>query len=141
MKKLTINFGGIRTVENTLFKNVSVIVVNGGGGMGGSREKIYCEVLYTKENGFVVVREVMTGEELEINSKYIGTIRKVNITKVYFTHTNSNFPSGKITEWYSHRVNTEVDFVSKEGYVTPEMFGKNEEYNLEEIHRNNHQYQ
>ena len=140
MKKLRVDFGGVIKVENTLFKDVSVIIVNGGGGMGGSREEIYCEEIITPKDdlGFMVVKEVRTNEVIKINPKFIGTIRKVNMTKVHFTHTNSNFPSGKRTEWYSHRVNTEVEFVSNEGYPSPKIFERSDELTLKNIHTNNH---
>lgn len=142
MKKIRLNFSPIIKIENTLFRDVSSIIVNGGGGMGGSREEIFCEeIIIPKDDlGFMVIKEIRTNEVVKINPTYIGTIRKINVTKVYFEHQNSNFPSGKRTEWFTHRVNTKVEFVRNDGYTIPsvEEGGKDETLKLKLIHTDNH---
>jgi hypothetical protein len=117
MKKIKLNFSTIRTIENTLYKNVSRIIINGGGGMGGSREEIRGKIVSykTEPHGFMVVQDIITDELIEINPKFIGSISKINVTKLYFEHDNSNFPSGRRTEFFSHRINTEIEFTKDDG--------------------------
>ena len=116
--KLRLDFGSVDSVTNTLYKDVLVIVVNGGGGMGGSREEIRCKMVsLTTDIGLMVVQDIITDEIIQINPRFIGTMRTVNVTKVYFTHKNSNFPSGKRTYWFTHRVNTEIELCKDEWFL------------------------
>ena len=114
--KLRIDFSPIypTTVKNTLHKDVMSIRVNGGGGMGGSCETIRCTLLDVKsgELGFMKVQEIISGEVVTINPRYIGTIRNINMTELYFEHRNPHFPSGKRTEWLTHPTDTELTFVA-----------------------------
>jgi len=118
MKKVNLDFSPIyeNSIVNTLFPNISEIVVNGGGGLGGSRETIRGKIIIEKDNmGFMVVEETISQETVKINPRYVGTIRTINMTSVYFEHNNANFPSGYIRDWYTHKVGTEIQFVSKGG--------------------------
>jgi len=135
MKKIRIDFGCVTKVDNTSFKDVSKIIVNGGGGMGGSREEILGEII-TRSNdlGFMEVKDIMSNEIIEIHPRYIGTIRKTNMTKLYFEHKNSNFPSGKRTEWYTHRVGTEIGFYTNNDYPPYSVVQKDESLNIKHIH-------
>lgn len=119
---------------NTLYKDVSVIVVNDGGGMGGSYEVIRGKIVsLTTDIGFMVVQDIITDEIIQINSRFIGTMRTVNVTKVHFEHHNTNFPSGKRTYWFTHRVNTEIELCS-EGNFSTEQGKKDSQLNLELIY-------
>jgi len=116
--KMRLDFGSVDSITNTLYKDVLVIVVNGGGGMGGSREVIRCRIISPKtDKGFMVVQDIITDEIVDINPRFIGTIRTVNVTKVYFEHHNSNFPSGKRTYWFTHKVNTEIELCKDEWFL------------------------
>ena len=123
---MKLDFGSVDSVTNTLYKDVLVIVVNGGGGMGGSREEIRCNMVSsTTDIGLMVVQDIITDEIIQINPRFIGTMRTVNVTKVYFEHHNTNFPSGKRTYWFTHRVNTEIELCKDEKYPSIEQ-GKND---------------
>ena len=145
MKTIRLDFSPVTRVVNTLYPDISVIIVNGGG-LGGSREEILCRVISEKTDiGFMVVQDIITNELIEINPRYIGTIRKTNVTKVYIEHNNTNFPSGKRIQWYSHRVNTEIEFhkdefINGERYPSVEQGMKDESLNLKLIHTDNMNY-
>jgi hypothetical protein len=114
MKKLNYNldFSPIyfNTIKTKLHKNVSVIIINGGGGMGGSRETIYGTIKNKcNDMGMVVITETISGNEVIINPRYIGTIRTTNISSVYCEHGNNNYPSKKRTVWVLHPIDTELN--------------------------------
>ena len=141
MKKIRLDFSPVTSVTNILYKGVDIISVNGGGGMGGSREEIFCTIVSDKtEYGFMVVKDIITNELIEINPRYIGTIRRTNVTKVYFEHGNNNFPSGKKTEWFTHKVNTEIELCSNSKYPSVEQGMKDESLNLKLIHTDDMNY-
>ena len=48
MKKIRLDFSPVTSVTNILYKGVDIISVNGGGGMGGSREEIFCTIVSDK---------------------------------------------------------------------------------------------
>jgi hypothetical protein len=115
MKKLNfrIDFSPIKvqTIKNILHKDIMVIVVNYNGGMGGGTETIYCKLFNIKnELGFMTVKDAISGEVIEINPRYVSTIKKANITELYYEHDNSNYTSKKRTEWYVHSTDSEVEF-------------------------------
>ena len=124
-----------------LYKNISIITLNGGGGMGGSREIIRGEIINWKtvDLGFILIKEVITGEFIDLNPLYVGSIRKRNVTEFTFLHNNSNFPSGKQTHWFTHHINTEIElFVDDRSYPSIEGLWNNSELRLELIMTNNY---
>jgi hypothetical protein len=145
MKKIGLDFGSVTLITNTLYEGVDVIRVNGGGGMGGSREDIMCRIVSEKTDiGFMIVQDIITNELIEINPRYIGTIRRTNVTKVYFEHNNPNFPSGKRTEWFTHKVNTKIELCKDNGerikYPSVEQGERDESLNLKLVHTDNMNY-
>ena len=138
MIKIKLDFSPIVRVVNTLYKDLSIITVNGGGGMGGSQEEIICSIINRKTiDGYMLVREIITNEMVEINPLYVGTIRKVNLTKVYFEHRNPNFPSGKRTYWFTHSTDTEIEFTKDENNISIENSKKSSFLNLKHIKTDN----
>jgi len=144
---MRLDFGSVDSITNTLYKDVLVIVVNGGGGMGGSREEIRCNMVSSIDDlGFMVVQDIITDEIIQINPRFIGTMRTVNVTKVYFEHHNTNFPSGKRKYWFTHRVNTEVEFHKDSDSINGQKYpsletGKKDSYlNLEHIQTDDMNY-
>ena len=125
MKKIRLDFNPIvkGSIVNTLYQDVSLITVNGGGGMGGTYEEIRCKILNHKtvDLGFLLVKDVISNEMIEINPRYIGTIKEINLTEVYFKHNNSNFPSGKRTYWFSHKIGTRLELCDEDDRQYPSI--------------------
>ena len=61
-----------------------------GGGMGGTNKNYYCLVVNTRNHDFYYLT-LITGEEIQINPKYIVEIKKANLVKLVTDiteHTN-----------------------------------------------------
>lgn len=137
MRQMKVQFSPINSITNTLYKDVFKITVNGGGGIGGTHEVIIGKILERKDM-FYIVEELITGDKVQIFTNYIGTIRPINVTKVFFTHSNTNFPSGKRTEWYSHRPDTEIEYVKDGTQLSRGTDREQFDLDLKKIHECNH---
>ena len=107
------------SVKTKLYENVKVITVNGGGGMGGSREHVYCEEITEKDDlGFIKVVNLIDNVQYSINPRYISKIKTVNVSVLTFKHENTNFKGDSRTEIYSHSTELKPNFTIGCGETT-----------------------
>jgi hypothetical protein len=108
---------------------VQHIVVNGGGGMGGSREHFYGTV--TKrgkaeswDTDFWDVKLTVTNRKIRLNPEYMGRVEEVALWEEKITHKNGNFTSPLVNHFIAH-VDTELKAVSGQSHEdSPEkIFG------------------
>jgi hypothetical protein len=138
MKRIRINFSPIinTSVVNDRYEDVLKIAINEGGGIGGARREIIGHEVGRTDLGFLIIKKIIDEQLIKVNPRYISTIETINITSVFFRHENSNFPSGKRKEWYSHNIETEIDFIGGDnnGYPTPKDAERDHELNLIHIY-------
>jgi len=70
-----------------------LIVVNGGGGMGGSRETFVAEIknLATKVHNFIEIELTESKRKLKVNPNWVGSMEDVTLYKRTHRHNNPNF--------------------------------------------------
>lgn len=138
--KLHPDMSPVHKVDLERHDELSHIVINEGGGMGGSRREIIGIILSGKSpNGFMDVQEKITGKRLEINPRFVSVISKVNLTKIVMHHTNLNFPGGKRTLWFSHDVSTAID-MTNDGSVSIKGALIAHKFNIKLVHEDDHRY-
>jgi hypothetical protein len=130
----------VHKVDIERHEELSHIVINEGGGMGGSRREILGIILSGKSpNGFMDVKEKITDKRLEINPRFVSVISKVNLTKIVMHHTNSNFPSGKRTLWLSHAVGTIID-MNNDGNMSMKEALLSHKLDIKIVREDDHRY-
>lgn len=102
---------------------VQHIIINGGGGMGGSREHFYGTVT-KKGKDFWDVKLTVTNRKIRLNPEYMGFVEEVALWEEKITHKNGNFTSPLVSHFVAH-VDTELKAVAGQSHEdSPEkIFG------------------
>jgi hypothetical protein len=88
------------------------VVLNGGGGMGGSREHFYGLVEVDEDGNIVIAKDglfpiqmLISDRTVRLNPAYIGNVEIVQLWKETIEHTNNGCGSPSPTESYfvAHR--------------------------------------
>jgi len=88
------------------------VVVNGGGGMGGSRIEYYGTIIEKGTDGFLKLSLPHSDRCITINSRYVSEIENVKLWKETQHHENENIISPQVTFFCTH-LDEELEFSDK----------------------------